>query len=101
KLSLDGQPPLDLPAEGAELSSVAAGAHELTVSRGGEQYKLAIEVASTPALSAFVESGQNVGTLVVVTGQDKSRIFLNGKALDQQTRGGQLRIANLEPKEYT
>ena len=100
KLSLDGQPTIDIPAEGADLSSVTAGAHELTISRGGEQYKLAIEVAAAPALNAFVESGQNVGTLVVVTGQDKSRVFLNGKALPQETRGGQLRVANLEPKEY-
>jgi hypothetical protein len=100
KLGLDEQPQVDLPAEGIDLSSVAAGAHELTFSHGGEQYKLAIEVAAGPALTAFVESGQNVGTLVVVTGQDKSRIFLNGKAFPQQTQGGQLRIANLEPKEY-
>jgi eukaryotic-like serine/threonine-protein kinase len=100
KLSLDGQPSIDIPAEGADLSSVAAGAHELTLSRGVEQYKLAIEVSAAPALSAFVESGQNVGTLVVVTGQDKSRVFLNGRMLPQETRGGQLRIANLEPKEY-
>jgi eukaryotic-like serine/threonine-protein kinase len=101
KLSLDGQPPVDLAAEGTDLSSVAAGAHELTLSHAGEQYKLAIEVAAVPSLAAFVESGQNVGTLVVVTGQDKSRVFLNGKALPQQTQGGQLRIANLEPKEYS
>ena len=100
KLALDGKPPLDVPGDGADLSSVAAGAHELTLSRGGEQYKLSIEVSAAPALSAFVQSGQNVGTLVVVTGQDKSRIFINGKALPQQTQGGQLRIANLEPKEY-
>jgi serine/threonine-protein kinase len=100
KLSLDGQPPIDVPVDGANLSSVGAGAHELTLNRGSEQYKLAIEVAATPALTAFVESGQNVGTLVVVTGQDKSRVFLNGKALAQETQGGQLRIANLEPKEY-
>ena len=51
-------------------------------------------------LEVFVESGQNVGTLVVVTGQDKTKVFLNGKALPQQTQGGQLRIANLEPKDY-
>jgi hypothetical protein len=100
KLSLDGQPTIDIPAEGADLTSVTPGAHELTISRGGEQYKLAIEVTAAPVLNAFVESGQNVGTLVVVTGQDKSRVFLNGKALPQETRGGQLRVANLEPKEY-
>jgi hypothetical protein len=70
------------------------------LSHGSEQYKLAIEVGAAPSLTAFAESGQNVGTLVVVTGQDKSRVFLNGKAIPQETRGGQLRIANLEPEEY-
>jgi len=101
KLSLDGQPPVDLSADGVDLPSITAGAHELTLSHAGEQYKLPIEVAAAPALAAFVESGQNVGTLIVVTGQDKSRVFLNGKALSQQTQNGELRIANLEPKEYT
>jgi hypothetical protein len=100
KLALDGQPPVDLPAEGVGLSSIATGSHELTLSHGSEQYKFAIEVTPAPSLNAFVESGQNVGALVVVTGQDKSKIFLNGKALPQLTQGGQLRIANLEPKEY-
>jgi serine/threonine protein kinase len=100
RVSLDGQPPVDIPVDGADFSPVAAGAHELTMSRGDEQYKLAVEATATPALNAFVESGQNVGMLVVVTGQDKSRVFLNGKAIPQETQGGQLRIANLEPKEY-
>ncbi len=101
KLSLDGQSPLDVPEDGVDLTSLAAGAHELTLSLGHEEYKLAIEVGAAPALNAFVESGQNVGTLVVVTGQDKARVSLNGKALDQLTQGGQVRIANLEPREYT
>ncbi len=100
RLSLDGQPPAQFQPEGIDLPSVAAGAHELTVSRGGEEYKLSVDLTAAPALDAFIESGQNVGTLVVVTGQDKSKVFLNGKALDQQTQGGQLRIANLEPREY-
>jgi serine/threonine-protein kinase len=99
KVAIDGKPPMDLPADGAYLS-VSGVAHELTVVLNGEEYKLGIEVTSAPVLNVFVESGQNVGTLVVVTGQDKTKVFLNGKVLDQQTRGGQLRIANLEPKEY-
>lgn len=99
-LSLDGQPPVELSGDGLDLSSVTSGAHELSLRHGGEQYKLGIEVTPAPALTAFVESGQNVGTLVVVAGQDKAQVFLNGKLLLQQTQGGQLRIANLEPKEY-
>ena len=100
KLSLDGQSALDIPADGIDLPSLTPGAHELTINHAGEEYKLSVDLTSTPALSAFVESGQNVGTLVVVTGQDKTKIFLDGKPLNQQTQGGQLRVANLEPKEY-
>jgi len=43
---------------------------------------------------------RNVGTLVIVAGQDDARVFLNGKLQRQVTRTGQLRLANLEPRDY-
>ncbi len=46
------------------------------------------------------ESGQNLGTLLVVAGQDDARVFLNGKLQRQRTQAGQLRLPNLEPKDY-
>ncbi|MGA7892024.1 MAG: hypothetical protein WCA49_02265 [Candidatus Sulfotelmatobacter sp.] len=100
KVSLDGHAALDVPQEGLDLPSVSAGAHELSVTRGSDQYKIEVDAGATPALNAFLESGQNLGTLVVVTGQDKALIFLNGKSQPQLTQGGQLRIPNLELKEY-
>ena len=99
KLSLDSQPRIDVPADGVDLS-VGAGSHELTVSRGKDEYKLSVEVSESPLLTAFVESGQNVGTLLVYTFEDKVNVFLNGKVLPEQTKAGRLRIANLEPKDY-
>ncbi len=42
----------------------------------------------------------DLGTLVVVTGQDKAKVFLNGKPQAQLTLNGQLRIPNLELKDY-
>jgi hypothetical protein len=36
----------------------------------------------------------------VVTGQEKAKVFLNGTLQQQLTEGGQLRIPNLELKEY-
>ncbi|HEV2396934.1 MAG TPA: hypothetical protein VGS27_08340 [Candidatus Sulfotelmatobacter sp.] len=44
--------------------------------------------------------GQDAGTLVVVAGQDDARVFINGRLQRQLTRGGQLRVANLELKDY-
>ena len=101
KLMLDGQSPVAFAADGVDLPSVAAGAHELTLIQGTDQYKLPIEVEPTPALATFLESGQNVGALVIVSGQDKAKVILNGKTLTQSTRNGRLRIPNLEPKDYT
>ncbi len=100
KVSLDGQTPLDVPQDGLDLPSVSAGNHQLAVTRGADQYKLDIEAGAAPTLDAFLESGQNLGTLVVVTGQDKARVFLNGKLQPQPTQAGQLRIPNLELKDY-
>jgi serine/threonine protein kinase len=55
---------------------------------------------TAPDASAEKTTSDNVGTLVVIAGQDKARIFLNGKPQPQLTQGGQLRIPNLEPKDY-
>ncbi|MFZ1005526.1 MAG: protein kinase [Candidatus Sulfotelmatobacter sp.] len=100
KVGVDGQPPLDVGEQGLDLPSISTGAHELTVTRGHDQYKLEVDAGTAPTLTAFLESGQEVGTLVVVTGQDKARVFLNGKLQSQPTQGGELRIPNLELKEY-
>jgi serine/threonine protein kinase len=100
KVSLDGQAPLDVPQDGLDLPSISPGAHELAVTRGSDQYKLDIDAGAAPTLSAFLESGQNLGTLVVVTGQDGARVFLNGKLQQQLVQGGRLRIPNLELKDY-
>jgi eukaryotic-like serine/threonine-protein kinase len=101
KISFDGLPPVEVPQSGLDFPGVAAGPHGLTVSHGIDQYKLDIDVGASPTLTAFVESGQNVGTLLVVAGQDKAKVSINGKDLAELTRNGQLRIANLEPKDYT
>jgi tetratricopeptide (TPR) repeat protein len=46
------------------------------------------------------ESGRNLGTLLVVAGQDDARVFLDGKLQRQLTQAGQLRLPNLDLKDY-
>ena len=46
------------------------------------------------------ESAHNLGTLLVVAGQNEARVFLNGKLQRELTQAGQLRLPNLEPKDY-
>jgi serine/threonine protein kinase len=101
KVSLDGQTPVDVPQDGLDLPSVSAGAHELAVTRGGDQYKLDVDAGAAPTLNAFLESGQDLGTLVVVTGQDKAKVFVDGKLQPYLTQRGQVRIPNLELKDYS
>ncbi|HEY6338477.1 MAG TPA: protein kinase [Candidatus Sulfotelmatobacter sp.] len=101
KLSLDGEPPKNIPEQGSDFPSVAAGPHQLTVIHGADQYQLEVELSATPLLNTFLESGRDVGTLLIVTHQDKAKVILNGKPLDQLTSSsGQLRVSNLEPKDY-
>ncbi len=45
-------------------------------------------------------SGQNLGTLLVVAGQDDASVFLDGKLQPQLTQAGQLRLPDLEFKDY-
>jgi hypothetical protein len=101
KIILDGQTAVDATENGADLSQVTGGPHQLTVSRGDEEYKFDIDAGQGPALTMFLQSGQNIGTVLVVTGQDKAKVFLNGKLQESTNQSGQLRIPNLEPKEYT
>jgi hypothetical protein len=100
KLSLDGAAPVDVTGNGVEFPTVSSGAHQITLTHGKDEYKMDVDVEPAPTLTTFLESGQNIGTLVVVTGQDKARVYLNGKLQPQATQNGQLRIPNLEPKEY-
>ncbi len=49
---------------------------------------------------AAADSGHSFGTLLVVTGQDNARVLLNGKLQQQLTQAGQLRIPNLDVRDY-
>ncbi len=100
KLSLDRQSPAAMPENGWELPQVSAGTHKLALIHGDDQYKLDIDVGPAPTLATFLMSGQNIGTLIIVTGEDKTRVFLDGQMQKGTTQGGQLRIPNLEPKDY-
>ncbi|HZW95233.1 MAG TPA: hypothetical protein VFF64_19950 [Candidatus Eremiobacteraceae bacterium] len=100
RVSLDGQAPLSVSKDGLDFPSISPGSHELAVTQGSDQYKLDVDSGAAPTLSAFLESGQNLGSLLIVAGQDKAKVFLNGNPLRQLTQGGQLRIPNLELKDY-
>jgi len=47
---------------------------------------------AAPMLTAFLKTDVNAGTLIVSTGQDGVRVFLNGKEYRRLTSHGQLRV---------
>jgi serine/threonine-protein kinase len=100
KAQLDGAPAGDVVFEGLPLNNVAPGAHELTVSDAKSQLKKVVETSAAPTLTAFFQSDQNIGTIVVLAGEDGAVVFVDGKKYRSLTsRGGQLRIQK-EPREY-
>lgn len=100
KLSLDGQGQVDITENGVVLPPVTPGAHQLSITHGSDEYKMEVETGPVPTLTTFLESGQNIGTLVVVTGQDNAKVFLDGKQVGTSA-GGVLRIPGLEPKDHS
>ncbi len=101
KLSLDGQPDMDIGADGVDLSSVSPGDHQLVLTSGDERHAVNFSVEAAPALSVFVVSHEDIGILLVEAGQDKAQVYLDGKLQKLETRGGRLRIADLKPGDYT
>jgi serine/threonine protein kinase len=100
QLSVDDQPAVELAPAGSELQNIAPGNHQLSVTQASQRHTMDIDAGPVPSLSAFVESNQNIGTLLIVTAEDRVKVFLDGKLQKQTTEAGQLRIANLEPRQY-
>ena len=100
KLSVDGQNAIDIPAGGVELPNIALGPHRISITKASDSHSVEINIGAAPLLATYVQSDQNIGTLLVTTGEDKVQVFLNGAAYKQSTKTGQLRIPNLDPKEY-
>jgi tetratricopeptide (TPR) repeat protein len=100
-----GAPTVSAPVVAAP--SVSAPVASATEQTTPEPSPPALEVSSDTAPAKVpvadeppAEGGQNLGTLLVVAGQDDARVFLNGKLQRQLTHAGQLRLPNLEPKDY-
>lgn len=100
KVSVDGAPAGETSADGLALNNLTPGNHDLAVGEGKDLRTMVLTMGPAPTLSAFLKSDRNVGALVVVTGEDGVHVFLNGKEYRRLTQRGQLRIPNLDVKDY-
>ena len=62
---------------------------------GKDLRTLAESFGVAPAVTAFLKSDVNIGTLIISTAEDNVRVFLNGKEFPRKTQKGQLRIPTL------
>ena len=93
KLALNGQVErADAGPAGVDLKAFQPGVDELVVGDGKDQRNMKESFGPGPMLTAFVKSDLNIGTLIVSTGEDDVRVYINDKEYRRRTARGQLRI---------
>ena len=92
KLMVNGQPQGDAGPAGTDLTGFQPGVNEIVVGEGRDQRNMSESFGSAPMLTAFLKTDVNAGTLIVSTGQDDVRVFLNDKEYRGRTQRGQLRL---------
>jgi hypothetical protein len=95
KLALNGQPEGDAGPAGVDLTGFQAGVDELVIGDAKDQKNMKESFGPAPMLTAFLKSDLNIGTLIVSTGDDDVRVFLNEKEYRARTKRGQLRIQTI------
>ena len=95
KLALNGQPQGDAGPAGLDLKNFLPGVDEIVVGEGKDQRNMKESFGPAPTLTAFLKSDLNIGTLIVSTGEDDVRVFLNDKEYPRKTKRGQLRVRTI------
>ena len=95
KLAVNGQPEADTNPAGVDLKNFQSGVDELVIGDGKDQHSVKENFGPAPMITAFLKSDLNEGTLVVSTGEDDVRVFLNNREYPRRTQRGQLRIPSI------
>ena len=94
-------PPTSSPAENALVPAPAPQPPPTPAPKDESTSPVASEAAKAPRdIQPPAEPARNLGSLVIVAGQDGAEVLLNGKPQRQLTQAGQLRLPNLELKDY-
>jgi len=95
KLAVNGQPEDDASPAGVDLKNFQPGLDEMALSQEKDQRTFKEDFGPGPVLTAFLKTDRNVGTLIVSTGENFARVFLNNKEYPRRTQNGQLRIQTI------
>jgi len=95
KLAVNGRAQSDAGPAGTDLTGFQPGVNEIVVGEGRDRRNMSESFGAAPMLTAFLKTDVNAGTLIVSTGQDDVRVFLNDKEYRRRTQRGQLRVQAL------
>jgi hypothetical protein len=95
KLSLNGQAQADASPAGVDLNNFQPGVDEIVLGEGRDQRNMKESFGPAPMLTAFLKSDLNIGTLIISTGEDDVRVFLNNKEYTRKTQRGQVRVQTI------
>ena len=99
KLAVNGQAEDNAGPAGVDLKNFQAGLNEMAISQGNDLRSFKEDFGPGPTLTAILKTDRNVGALIVSTGENDVRVFLNNKEYPRRTQGGQLRIQTIGPVE--
>jgi hypothetical protein len=104
KLTLNGQPQGDASPGGVDLQGFQPGSAEIAVGEGPSQKTMQETFGPAPSLTVFLRPDRagpaagDLGTLIIVTGEDDVRVFVNNREQKNHTVRGQLRVPTLPGK---
>ena len=75
-------------AQAAQVTDLKEGARQISI---GDR-SLVFDVKPNPSLNVFLALDRDVGTLVVETGQDGAKVYINGRQFHRLTEHGLVRI---------
>ncbi len=96
---VDGKPAEPADAGGVTLDDLGTADHDLQVSEDKDRQRFVLTYTPAPALTVYVKSDPNAGTVVIMAGQDGADVFINDKPYRRKTDRGQVRVP-LKVGEY-
>ncbi len=91
-ISVDGKPAGQAGPDGLALDNLGTKDHELEVAQANDRQRFVMTYTSAPALTVYIKSDLNSGTITVITKVDGASVFINDKPSRRTTDHGELRI---------
>ena len=91
-IALDGKAAGEVSAQGLTLDPLGTAEREFEVSRGRDRQRFVWTYTAAPALTVYVKSDPNTGTLVLMTGQEGVEVYIDNGLYRRKSDRGPLRI---------